>query len=770
MNGVNEQSQDDEVRHERLLAATNVIPWEADAQTWVFTYVGPQAKTLLGYPPEQWYEKDFWVSHLHPEDRDSAIKICKSSSKSLTDFEFEYRMIAADGRTVWLNDVVNVVTKNGSPQVLRGFMMDITERKEVEAALRRSREKLIKAVQIARMGFLDWNLKTNQIVLSSEVCILYGLTPGTQVDVEQIVAMTHPDDLEIVKENLDMAIQGIRDYDIDHRIVRPDGSVLWVHARADVERDKDDIPISLMGTVVDITEHRQAEEELQDSKALIDEYFALAPVAMAFCDTEMRYVKLNQELADINGLSIKEHIGKRPSDILPKELAMAIEEEYETVMRTGQAIDNEEISGETIAQPGIIRHWLHSYFPILRADKSLMGIGVTLIEISKIKKVEEQLRQSQKMEALGTLSGGIAHDFNNIIYPIFIYGNLLLEKFDADSEEYSDLIEITSAAQRAKDLVSQVLMFSRRSKIVKQVCDIGPIIQEAMKLVRAAFPANITIEKNIPDRIVPVFCDSSQMYQVVVDICTNAGQAILNSGKITIALDSSEFEGIVCFDGTEIHGNYCRLTVADSGVGMDDQTQTKIFDPFFTTREVGKGTGLGLSTVFGIVQEHDGGITVSSQPGKGTTFEVFLPLAKGPVEKPTEIRGSVQDHAGSENILFVDDEKSIINSVRSCLERAGYNVTAVAKGQEALDIFAKDLGRFDLVVTDLTMPNMTGEQLSHELMRLRPGTPVILCTGHGTAISRERSDAVGITAILHKPLTPIDLLQAVRNVLDEASS
>jgi len=261
MSGVNEQSQVDETRYQRLLEATNVIPWEADAQTWLFTYVGPQAKTLLGYPPEQWYEKDFWVSHLHLQDRDSATNFCETSSKTLTDFEFEYRMIAADGRTVWLNDVVNVVTKNGAPQVLRGFMQDITERKEVEAALRRNHEKLIKAEQIARMGFLDWNLKTNQIVLSSEVYTLYGLTPGTLVDVEQIVAMTHPDDLEIVKENLDMATQGIREYDIDHRIVRPDGNVLWVHARADVERDKDGIPISLIGTVVDITELRQANED-----------------------------------------------------------------------------------------------------------------------------------------------------------------------------------------------------------------------------------------------------------------------------------------------------------------------------------------------------------------------------------------------------------------------------------------------------------------------------------------------------------------------------
>ncbi len=641
ISGVNEQSQVDEIRYQRLVEAMNIIPWEADAQTWEFTYVGPQAKTVLGYPPEQWYEKDFWVSHIHPKDRDFAIKFCEASSKTLTDFEFEYRMIAADGRTVWLNDVVNVVTENGAPQVLRGFMTDITKRKAVEDAL-------------------------------------------------------------------------------------------------------------------------------QDSRALLDSYIATAPVGMAIFDSKFRYTNINEALADINGVSIDNHIDKRPRDILPEPLGLAVEKRFRRILRTGQSILHEEISGETLSQPGVTRHWLHSFFPILGADRNPKGIGVTVIEITEIKKAEEQLRQSQKMEALGTLSGGIAHDFNNILYPIFIYANLLLKKFDADSEEYTDLKEITSAAQRAKDLVSQILAFSRRSEGAKHVCDLVSVIKEAIKLMRAALPAIITIEEKLPDGTVPVFCDSSQMYQVVVDICTNAGLAILDTGKITIALDSSKFAGIVCIDGTKIQGNYCRLTVTDSGVGMDDETQAKIFDPFFTTREVGQGTGLGLSTVFGIVQDHEGGLTVTSEAGKGATFTIFLPLAEGPIEELPEGQASVQDCAGTENILFVDNEKSIRNSVTRCLQRVGYNVTAVADGQEALDIFAKDLDRFDLVVTDLTMPSMTGEQLSHELMRLRPNTPVILCTGHGATFTAKHCDAAGINAFLQKPLTPDELSQMVRDVLDQA--
>ncbi|MCH9006165.1 MAG: PAS domain-containing protein [Proteobacteria bacterium] len=536
------------------------------------------------------------------------------------------------------------------------------------------------------------------------------------------------------------------------------------------DRDGEGNLVSFTCVVTDITERIQVDVALQDSRVLLDSYIATAPVGMAVFDSEMRYINVNRSLADINGVSIENHIHKRPRDILPASLGLAVEKRFRNLLRTGQPIINEEISGETLSEPGVTRHWLHSYFPILGAGQKPKGIGVTVTETTRIKNAEEQLRQSQKMEALGTLSGGIAHDFNNILYPIFIYTNLLLEKFDTDSEEYADLKEIISAAQRAKDLVSQVLMFSRRSENVKHVCDLVPVVKEAMKLIRAALPTSITIETKIPDGIVPVFCDSSQLYQVLVNVCNNAGQAISGSGKVEIALDSSEVAGIKCLDGAEIHGNYCRLTVTDSGVGMDDETQAKIFDPFFSTREVGQGTGLGLSTVFGIIQEHGGGIKVSSETDKGTTFEVFLPLAEGPVEKLPDTRGSVQDYAGTENILFVDDEKSIRNLGHDCLGRFGYIVTAVSNGQQAMEIFAENPDHFNLVVTDQTMPNMSGEKLANALLKLRPDIPIIICTGYSSTTTTESSKALGISAFLQKPLEPTQLMRVVREVLDQAKN
>jgi signal transduction histidine kinase/ActR/RegA family two-component response regulator len=383
--------------------------------------------------------------------------------------------------------------------------------------------------------------------------------------------------------------------------------------------------------------------------------------------------------------------------------------------------------------------------------------------------LEMQLHQSHKMEAMGILAGGIAHDFNNLLYPIFIHTSLLLEQCDVDDPDYANLKEITNAAQLAKDLVSQVLIFSRRSDNIKHVCDVVPIVKGALKLVRTALAPDITIDARMPDGIVPVLCDSTLLYQVLINICTNSGQAMPGGGRIEITLDSSSLNGIVCVDGTELHGDFCRLTVTDSGIGMDEETRTKLFDPFFTTREVGRGTGLGLSVVFGIVHDHGGGITVSSEAGNGTTIEVFLPLSDQSLDVPLESLVDDQDSSGSERILIVDDEKLIRNSVEICLTRVGYSVTTAASGREALDLFAKDLDQFDIVMTDQSMPDMTGEQLAAALLELKPGIPIILCSGRKSTVPAEDTKASGISASLQKPLTPEELRRAVRKALNEAS-
>jgi len=310
------------------------------------------------------------------------------------------------------------------------------------------------------------------------------------------------------------------------------------------------------------------------------------------------------------------------------------------------------------------------------------------------------------------------------------------------------------------------LLFSRNSKPTKSVFDLTTVAREVVKLVRSTIPSSIVIETKIPKNLMPVFCDLSQIHQVLMNLLVNASQAISGIGKIQVTVVTMQLQELDCF-GKKLSGNHIRLSVTDTGVGMDEEILGKIFDPFFTTKEVGKGTGLGLSTVFGIIQSHGGGICVSSEPGKGTTFEVFLPLAEGNLEKLPALP-DLERATGSENILVVDDEEAITKLVRISLERFGYNVTLVSDGQQALEIFTENPERFNLVVTDQTMPNMTGETLAHELQNLRPDIPIILCTGHSEAISPESSRAIGISSFLYKPISAKELGRVVREVLDQA--
>jgi PAS domain S-box-containing protein len=391
-------------------------------------------------------------------------------------------------------------------------------------------------------------------------------------------------------------------------------------------------------------------------------------------------------------------------------------------------------------------------------------------DITERKKVEEQLRQSQKMEALGILAGGIAHDINNMLYPIFINADLLLEECETDSKNQAYLNDILTSARQARDLVSQVLVFGQRSKNVSNTCDFVAVVNEAMKLLRPALPETVSITLNLPNSTVPVLCDFSQLYQVVVNLLTNAEQAVLDNGDIVLTLDTVDIEELECAHGTLRNGGFGRLTVSDNGVGMSEDTRAKIFDPFFTTKKLGKGTGLGLSTVFGIVRDRSGGITVSSEPGIGSTFSIYIPLTD---KSPDDARGKTVGHtddSNTESVLFVDDVESIRRSAKVCLERSGYNVSTVSSGREALELFLADPDHFDLVITDQTMAQMTGQELSTRLLELKPDLPIIICTGHSNQISAKIIRDTGIRGYLQKPSSPKELRRMVREVLDEANS
>jgi len=390
-----------------------------------------------------------------------------------------------------------------------------------------------------------------------------------------------------------------------------------------------------------------------------------------------------------------------------------------------------------------------------------------IADITNEKTLETRLQQSQKMESIGTLAGGIAHDFNNILFPIIGYTEMLLADAPKGSESRDSLEEIFKEAMRASDLVRLILTFSRQSLQELKPIRVQPILKEALKLLRSSIPATIKFHQKIDDDCGIIMGDPTQIHQVIMNLCTNAYHAMQEAGgDLEAKLKEIELEVDDVADGNDMKpGPYIRLTVSDTGHGMPSEVLDRIFEPYYTTKEEGKGTGLGLSVVHGIVKAHNGDIRVYSEPGKGTVFHVYLPLIK-PQDKETELALPEMVHGGSERVLLVDDEGPIVRMEKQILERLGYQVTSRSSSIEALEAFRAQPDKFDLVITDMTMPNMTGDKLAGELINIRPDIPVILCTGFSEKISRERVAAMGIKGFLMKPIVNCDLAKTIREVLD----
>nr|WP_320192744.1 transporter substrate-binding domain-containing protein [uncultured Desulfobacter sp.] len=382
--------------------------------------------------------------------------------------------------------------------------------------------------------------------------------------------------------------------------------------------------------------------------------------------------------------------------------------------------------------------------------------------------LQTQIRQAQRVESIGNLAGGIAHDFNNILCPIIGMSELLLEDLPSNSIERENAEEIYKAGERGRDLVQQILAFSRQSDQKKMPTRIQSVLKEVLKLSKSTIPSYVEIKQSIQADCGFVMADPTQIHQVAMNLITNAFHSVeANGGKISVTLKETTGETGELPDSDIQSDKYAVLSVSDTGHGMSRDIQNKIFDPYFTTKKHGKGTGLGLSVVHGIVSEHGGTITVSSEIDKGTKFHVYLPLMDQTIE-PVTINTLKIPHGKGERILLVDDEESVANLEKQILERLGYQVNHRINSVEAFEAFAADASRFDLVVTDMSMPNMTGDQLAKEMLAIRPDIPIIICTGFSERVNKEQAKSLGVKGFLMKPVVKSNMAQMVRSVLDEA--
>ncbi len=513
----------------------------------------------------------------------------------------------------------------------------------------------------------------------------------------------------------------------------------------------------------DLTERRRAEEGLSRLAAIVES----SDDAIYSKTVDGIVLTWNAGSARLYGYSAEEITGRPISPVIPPDRGHELPPIYDRIRR-GERVEHYETV--RVRKDGRRIDVSLSLSPIRDAAGQVVAVSAIVRDITERKRIEIQMRQAQKMEAIGTLAGGIAHDFNNLLSAIVGYAEMASEDVPEGSPPRRNLEEVLAAAHRAKDLVRQILTFSRQGEQEQKPVALHQVVREAMRLVRASLPATIEIRQHIDAECGTVRADPSQMHQVLMNLCANAEHAMREGGGLLeVRLEGVEVgaELAVRQPGLTI-GPHVRLTVRDTGPGMTPSVRERIFDPFFTTKGPGEGTGLGLAVVHGIVSSHRGMITVDSAPGLGTRFDVLLPrfdapeVSEPPVPEP--VRG------GSERVLFVDDEPFLAYLWEKMLERLGYQVLACTSGLEALEVFRAAPESFDLVITDQTMPRMTGAELAKELMRIRPGLPIILCTGYSHSMTEEKARAIGIRAYLTKPLSRRDLAQAVRGALEQRAA
>lgn len=748
-----------EERYRSLVIATSQIVWTTGANGELCDDI-PLWRAFTGQRKDE-MKGSGWTAAIHPEDMQRVTTSWAAAVEKRSEISIEFRVRRHDGEYRYF-DVrgVPVLGGDGTIREWVGCSNDITERKRIEDDLKKRKMELDESQRVAQLGSWDWDAVTGTVTCSDEYYRILAVDATSSPNVPGHLEIYTAESAARLEAAITRAMEVGEPYDLELELALPAEGRRWVQSRGEGKRDMAGKITGGRGTVQNITERRQAEDTLLLLSAAIEQ----SPVTILITDSKGNIEFVNPKFSQLTGYTSAEAMGRNPSILKSAETPRDVYRELWETITSGRVWQGELCNRK---KNGELYHERATVSPVKNRQGKIANFIAIKEDITDHRSLEHQLRHSQKMEAIGTLSGGIAHDFNNLLTVIIGFASILEMKMAKDDPLTANVGQILAAANRATNMTRSLLAFSRKQAMEKRVVDLNAILAGLEKMLQRLIREDIELSITPAESELLVLVDACQIEQVLINLVTNSLDAMPEGGRMTISsAETTMDESFQSAHGYGLPGRYALLVVTDNGVGMDEHVCSRIFDPFFTTKGVGKGTGLGLSVCYGILKAHGGYINCFSEPGRGTTFHIYLPLDQSTPEPVAPQTGFSNIH-GKETILLAEDEPIVRALVASILTEFGYSVIEAVDGEDAVARFKECPDSISLCLFDVMMPKKKGGEAYELIRKIRADVKVLFMSGYQQdcgMVSELTASGVGFIA---KPVLPNKLLQTIREQLDK---
>jgi PAS domain S-box-containing protein len=733
----------------------------------VMLYVSPSVERVLGYDPDDLIGRNLFAL-VHPDDLSITVaafrqSIAHDGPQRWGEYRFRrrdgsWRFLESDARS-WLDQ----------PEV-RGVVVnsrDVTEARLAQERLVRSERQLAAAQALAHVGSWEWDLPSNRFICSDEMARILGLAPDQEISYDQFIERLHPDDRQQTRQTLEAVRHCHQPFNLAQRFLHPDGSVRVGISFGGIVLDRLGQTVRVFCACQDITERRRQEEALRRERKFSERLIESSVDGILAFDRNYAYTIWNPGMERLTGLQKQNVIGRNAFEVVPFWKASGEDAFYRQALAGEHVVAKDRCFRSPGGGP---EAFFEGYYSPLRSETGAIIGGLAIIrDITEKKQLEMQMQHAQKLETLGVLAGGIAHDFNNLLMVILGNAELADMQLQPDSPSREFIGQIETAATRAADLCKQMLAYSGKGKFAVRPVDLSGLVKEMADLLEIAIAKKGTLTYELAEGLPAIEADTAQVQQVVMNLITNAADAVEpGKGEVrvqtrVIVADADLLSRCYC-DSAVPEGLYVCLEVSDNGCGMDEETQSRIFDPFFTTKFTGRG--LGMAAVLGIIRGHRGAIRVTSAPGQGTTLRVLIPPSVQAPRSFAKEPPALDEWRGKGTVLVVDDEEMVLNVAEAILRSVGFEVQTAGDGRKAVELFQRHYDEIDIVLMDMTMPHMSGEETFAQLRKIDPGVRVVMASGYSEHEATSHLVSRNLSGFIQKPYRAADLVAKLRGLLE----